>query len=405
MVTKQLSDKLRDVSRKAIDLKEVSSNAKSEYEQWCAEQGKDGEKPHQSTVHSYQDALNQAAVLAIPGKTEKKAEGLYKLTLLAHLFDDKVDPMPDFEKRYADCNNFEDFMKNSPPDIKKIAKEMISIAKTGDERNAVKDSILKLIGGTRVQRTKTLKEQKRYADDYKNSMINSIDYVPLKEDLETIHPMLVYLTTHGDVGEFFALEGFGQNNDLANLYSLFYSPMLYAHDKEEEVSEDDSLKVLYGKEMTENGFITDNHLAELINVFDDYITEIPDANLNAHFKQMQLVYDSFEPVLSTKLRDKYKESMEKFKNYVDQTNKKNESTTSIKTSRKGLEGMFSIFIIASFSLAVLTNPLISGQVVAFNFFVTKPLIGFISLIMGLFFLGLLITLRSRARRFRNSFFK
>ena len=76
---------------------------------------------------------------------------------------------------------------------------------------------------------------------------------------------------------------------------------------------------------------------------------------------MQMVYHSFEPVLSPALRKRYGESMSKFEKYVDQ--QVGEVGAPKGVSRKGLEGILGVLAVVSFISFLLVNPSISGNVV------------------------------------------
>ncbi|MCK5019953.1 MAG: hypothetical protein KAS32_23055, partial [Candidatus Peribacteraceae bacterium] len=288
--------------------------------------------------------------------------------------------------------------------IKGVVDKMVSLGTTDKQRSAIKDFLIyNIVQGARVVGAETAGEQKKYVEMFKASRTGLIKDESLRKDIETLHPMLFYLTGHGDVDGFFANEGVDQSSDVGQVFSLFYAPMLYAHDAEEEASGEEGFKVLHGKEMTKGDIIGDEYLSQLIDVFDKNVAGVSDKNSRAHLKQMQMVYHSFEPVLSSALKKRYGESMSKFEKYVNEKSEDVESSGG--TPRRGLENMLSILAIVSIVSFLSINFSISGNAILSDFSKRGSVWSFVTLVVGISSLGILIWYKSKARRFRRAFFR
>lgn len=172
-----------------------------------------------------------------------------------------------------------------------------------------------VIYGSLIQRSRTKDQQRRYAESYNQYVIDSVTDSDLKADLERLHPMQIWLNTSIGMRSFFALDG-TNNRDVSILHDQFYAPMLYSHDRDEEISQDgEGFKILYGQELCSpfSKHILDIHLTPFIDIFDRHNARLAAEDLNAstHKLQRELVYQSFKPTLSRLLRERYGQSITK----------------------------------------------------------------------------------------------
>ena len=401
MSSKGLQDRLADVSGSLTNLKKAVSVGEDRYLRWCSE---NNENPHQSPVHSFKDTVQQAYVLSVPADTERKAENLAEFTFFVHLIDDHLDSDKDFTRKFGECFDYSSFYKNASPDVKAIANKMTNIGGTKQEKEAAERTIMKFVHGALVQQAPTIEKQKKQAERFKEFIIEPIKDSEIRRDLSKIHPMLLYLTTHTAADGWFAMEGNKENPLLDEMYSVFYAPLVYQHDykKEAEIQEG---KVRYGKNLlTPKGFISDDNLISMLEVFDKHITRIPDKFQDKHFQQMQAIYHSFAPALTPTLRKRYEKSLERFGEYVNQ-NKQGNPNNRI-ANGKNIEGILSFTGLLGLMLIAFTNPSLLGNVIGISLSSSNwSFIDTAGLIIIFGSLILLLRLRYKSKRFRNSFHK
>jgi hypothetical protein len=306
---KTLDHKLKDVSGVFPDLKEPLKRAKRDFYFRCM---CNSLLPHSSKVHTFEDTVNQAYVLAIPSRDHEEAYKIAMMTFFTHQFDDLIDPRKDITRLLdgfdGTCTTAAEKL---PEAASRIIDNMLNLAPQEKKEYAAR-TIISMIYGSLIQRAKTPKEQERYAKDFHNSTMGSVkDNAALASQIKMLQPMQLWLTTHAGMEAFFALEKGNDDTSLGPLFSLFYAPMLYCHDREEEES-GEKVRVMYGKELCEGKHISDRALLPLLDAFDNSHDSCKDKRKQEHLQQMQIVYKAFEQVLSPKLKERYCQSMDMY---------------------------------------------------------------------------------------------
>jgi hypothetical protein len=254
--------------------------------------------PHLSKVHTFNDTIAQAYVLASTGKTPQEIYNIAYLTFCSHAFDDLIETATE--------------IKQSLSFKAQVIKEMM----TAISPNSTNHLTEYMTFGAQIQQAKTRREQQQKTMEFRERILGQINNTELKKALSKIHPALLALSTHTAMGGFFTLETNTENPlDLGALYDIYYAPALYRHDDAEEIAHEGS-QILYGKELcTKNkiglrrGTIKDEHLCQMIDLFDFYVNRIPDNRRQEHATQRKLVYRAFANSLPPLLKSKYQHSL------------------------------------------------------------------------------------------------
>ena len=220
------------------------------------------------------------------------------MALWSHTFDDSIETAQGIEKEL-------------PYEAEKLREMMLKLNKKGTEH--LVDSIMH---GALIQQAKTSKEQEGRILDYRKHILTQINNPGLRENVGEIHPALFGLATHTGLEGFFDIEEGNKNVfDLGILHNIFYAPMLYLHDGDEE-RKHEGAKILYGRKLCRKNFlglrtnkIKNDALIDMIDAFDDNISEIPDDRVKEHYLQRKLVYEAFKDVLPENVRVRYLRSL------------------------------------------------------------------------------------------------
>jgi len=303
---KSLQDRLAEI--KGIETNEEGGVEKAirDYRKVCIE--KIGILPHRSSVHSFGDTIKQAIVLAIPGKNEKEKYNLTLMTLYSHLFDDLIDPQKGLERSLGHFQNYQDIERKLPEKTKRVAERMLELSK---RKKGIRELLMGMIYGGLIQQAQNKNSQGKILQKYQKEIVNKTKDFELKRALTEMHPSLIGLAVHVGMEGIFGLEEGNQEvGDTATAYNLFYAPMLYYHDRDKEKAKEGA-KIRYGKRELcgLRGYIKDKELVKLLDTFDTHIRELPDSRRKEHIKQAQIVYKSFRPVLSRKMRKRYEQSL------------------------------------------------------------------------------------------------
>ncbi len=316
-----LEDKLTDVSNMFPELKEPVERAIQDYNVSCMT---DFVLPHVRRVHSFEDAVQQAYTIATTGRTDDERYTLALMTFYSHLFDDFVDPEEDITSLLPDYDGSRSLLIERLSDNAVKAMRRMERLVPKEKRGGVKRTIKKIVYGALIQQAgeshswfdfsgkHSRREQEKYARLYQRFVTHGIKSDALRVDVARLHPMQVWLTSHTAVDMLFAVEPDNTNQDLAELYSIFYAPMLYCHDKEEEASANgEKFNMRYGRELCSGDYISDTHLIELLDIFDTHINDYPDPRRDLRIKQIKILYAAFRPVLSEQLKTRYCLSMQR----------------------------------------------------------------------------------------------
>ncbi len=298
-----LTDKLKDVANAFPDSARAVSAAIRTYKVKCF---KESIFPHQSDVHSFGDTVKQAYVLTLPGKDDEERYNMALMTFYAHLVDDFIDNMDDICETVGELKDY----KNLNLGLEKIdvlTDWMLENLPPEDREQGMR-TVTGVIYGSLIQHTKTKEEQEKYAQMYKNFVIEPVKGTPLGEEIERLHPMQVWATTHVDLASWFALEKGNNEKALPILYNLLYAPMLYCHDRVEE-KKGEKMKIRYGQEICRKGYVADEYLIELLDVFDRNVNNFEDLRRKQRLIQVKTVYKMFKPVLPEALKQKYEQSL------------------------------------------------------------------------------------------------